>query len=623
MCGIAGCIGRRDESLVKRMTDAIAHRGPDAEGFHHEDAVSLGHRRLSIIDLGTGGQPMSSGCGRYHIVFNGEIYNYRALRAELEAGGRTFATQSDTETLLHAYAEWGSGCLLRLRGMFAFAIWDRAERRAFLARDPLGIKPLYYAEQGGALLFGSEIPALLAAPGLSRAMDFAALDDYLALLYTVPPRTIFRAIRQLPPGHYAEWRDERLVTQRYWSPPQEVAEHSEDEWIEIVGAALEESIRAHRVSDVPIGAYLSGGLDSTAIAHHLSQGGGAPLSTFTIGFTGEGRHYDESAEARAFAERLGTRHHAITVDATVLEIFPQVVRHFGEPFGNPTALLSYALAKAVRPHVKVVLSGDGGDELFGGYPRYKGMRWAERFRAVPRALRAGLIDPLAQWLPESTAGLHALRRMKEFSAGSLLAPADCYAQWIGYYSRAERAALYTAETARAVDHHDGLDFVRGLYGDSAQEDPAARAMRADAQSFLPNNVLQYGDRMSMAHGLEARVPFADAALMAVLARVPAALKLKGGHGKYLLRRCLDGKVPSEIAWRKKSGFNPPMGVWLNTTLRPLVEDYLSPARVRARGLFAPGPIQEMIAAHRAGRRDLTWHLWSLLVLEEWQRQFAD
>lgn len=623
MCGIAGQTGRRDDALVQRMANAIAHRGPDAEGFYHDDHVSLGHRRLSIIDLNNGAQPMSTVDGRHHIVFNGEIYNYRELRAELEACGRIFATQSDTETILQGYAEWGTAVVARLRGMFAFALWDAHERTALLARDPLGIKPLYYAEHGGVLLFGSEIPALLEARDLPRDMDFAALDDYLSLLYTVPPRTMFRAIRQLPPGHTAEWHAGTLRVERYWSPPAEEEDRPEAEWIEIIGAALEESIRAHRISDVPIGAYLSGGLDSTAIAWHLSQAGGEPLRTFTIGFTGEGRHYDESAEACAFARQLGTRHHAITVDANVVEIFPQMVRHFGEPFGNPTALLSYALAKAVRPHVKVVLSGDGGDEIFGGYPRYKGMRWAKRFRAVPRPLRAAIIDPLLQCLPESTRGLHALRRIKEFSAGSLLPPEACYAQWVGYYTPAERAVLYTPATARAVGPHDGLSFVRDLYSACPLDDPAARAMHADASSFLPGNVLQYGDRMSMAHGLEARVPFADVRLLETLFRVPAHLKLRGGHAKYLLRRCLEGKVPREIAWRKKTGFNPPMGVWLNTALRPLVEDYLSPAAIRERGLFEPGPVQGMLAAHRAGRRDLTWHLWSLLVLEEWHRQFID
>lgn len=623
MCGIAGCLGRRDEALAKRMADALAHRGPDGEGFHHGPGVSLAHRRLSVIDLATGAQPMHSADGRYQIVYNGEIYNYRALRDELCAAGCTFHTQSDTEVIVQAYATWGDGCLARLRGMYAFVLWDTVAQRAFLARDPLGIKPLYHAEHDGVLYFASEIPALLCVQSLSREMDYEALDDYLALLYTVPPRTIFRAVRQLPPGYRATWDAGVLRVAQHWAPGTQEEPRAERDWLEMIDRSLEETMALHRVSDVPVGAFLSGGLDSTAIAYYLAQAGGSPLKTFTVGFSHEGAHYDESADAAVFARHLGAEHHAITVDANVLDVFPEMVRHFGEPFGNPTALLSHALAKAVQPAVKVVLSGDGGDEIFGGYPRYRGMQWAAQFRRMPYVLRAGLINPLVQALPESTRGLHALRRLREFSAGSLLGEAECYASWVGYFSSGDRAALYTEGTRRAVGQHDGLGVIRDAYAACPHADPAARAMHVDLQTFLPNNVLQYGDRMSMAHGLEVRVPFSDATLVQLMSRVPIQDKLRGGHAKYLLRKSLEGKVPDEIVWRKKQGFNPPMGIWLNGPLRPLVDDYLSPSRIRKRGLFAPEPIATMIAAHRNRRRDFTWHLWALLVLEEWMRQFVD
>lgn len=623
MCGIAGCLGTRDDALAQRMAGALAHRGPDGEGFHHGDGVSLAHRRLSVIDLATGAQPMQSADARYLLVYNGEIYNYKAIRTELESLGRSFRTQSDTEVLLEAFAVWGASCLSRLRGMYAFVIWDTQANTAFLARDPLGIKPLYYAQVGEVLYFASEIPALLEVPGLSRAMDYAALDDYLALLYTVPPRTLFEAIRQLPPGHCAIWAGGQLRAWAHWKPGNTEETRSETEWLEVVDAALTETLSLHRVSDVPVGAYLSGGLDSTAIAHYLASAQGAPLQTFTVGFGRDAIHYDESAEAAAFARKIGAEHHAITVDADVMEIFPAMLRHFGEPFGNPTALLSYVLAGAVKPWVKVVLSGDGGDELFGGYPRYRGMRWAAALDHVPRPIRAGLMSPLARMLPESTHGRHAWRRLREFAAGSLLPEADRYAAWVGYYGLQDRAALYTAHTRAAVGAHDGLGTIRDAYAACPSSDPAARAMHTDLQTFLPNNVLQYGDRMSMAHGLEVRVPFSDVALVDLLSRVPASLKVHGRHSKYLLRRCLAGKVPDEVVWRKKQGFNPPMGMWLNGPLRPLLDDYLSPTRIRARGLFEHAPIATMIEAHRGGRRDFTWHLWALLVLEGWMQAYLD
>ncbi len=623
MCGIAGIAGKRDETLVKRMTDCLVHRGPDAEGFYAEDRVTLGHRRLSIIDLSTGQQPMSSEDGTLWVAFNGEIYNFQELRRTLEAKGHRFRTHSDTEVILAAYAEYGEACVEQFQGMFAFALWDTRSGTLLLARDPIGIKPLYYARVGDALYFASEMKALLAVPGLSREMDFEALDDYLAFLYTVPPRTFFKQIRQLPPGHLAVWRAGEWKERRYWRLQVQEESKSAEAWVEDVRAQFHDLFRKYMISDVPLGAFLSGGLDSATIVYHMMQQAAAPVNTFTVGFAREGNLYDESAEARGMAKYLGTLHRELTVQADAAALMPVILRHFDEPFGNPTALLVYSICKLVREHVTVILSGDGGDECFGGYPRYAGARWAEAYRHLPAWLRGRLIDPLMQCLPESTRGFHALRRIREFSAGSLLDPVDMYASWISYYQHEEKQRLYTDDARRAVGGRDALDFIRALARECGSDDPVSCAMYIDIHSFLPNNVLQYGDRMSMAHSLEARVPFADHKLVELLAHVPSALKVRGTQGKVLMRQSMTGRLPEEVLHRKKVGFNPPMGVWLNTQLKDRVDEYLSEAVLKRRGYFNAAPIQTMIQDHRASRRDYTWHLWALLLLEEWHRACLD
>lgn len=621
MCGIAGMAGRADEELIARMTATLAHRGPDDSGQYVDDGAALGHRRLSVIDLDGGQQPMAYGEGRYWIVYNGEVYNFHELRQELEAKGHQFRTASDTEVILAAYADWGEACVERFQGMFAFALWDARERRLFLARDPIGVKPLYYAESGGVLYFASEMKALLACPEVNRELDPEGLDDYLTFLYTVPPRTFYRGIRQLPPAHTATWRAGKLTLRRYWRLRFHEEEHSEAQWLEALDAHLEETIGRYLIADVPLGAFLSAGLDSSSIVHYMSRHGGRPR-TFTIGFGEEGALYDETEEARSLARRLGTEHQEQTVSADVAELLPTLVHHFDEPFGNPTALLSYVLCREVRRHVTVVLSGDGGDECFGGYPRYAGVRAAQAYRAIPSWLRAGVLNPLVQLLPESTRGFHALRRARAFASGSQLEPVDMYASWLSYFTPAQRTALYGGELRSALGDRDPWDHIRTAAREAETHDPVSRAMYVDLCSFLPNNVLQYGDRMSMAHGLEARVPLADHGLFELLARVPSSLKVRPGQSKYLLRRCMAGKLPQADVRRRKRGFNPPMGVWLNESLRPLVEAYLSPKAVAGAGLFDPGQVRELVRQHQRGQRDHTWHLWSLLVLEQWRRDHA-
>ncbi len=622
MCGIAGMAGRRDEALVLRMTELLAHRGPDDAGCHAEEGITLGHCRLSIIDLDGGHQPMAYGDGRYWLVYNGEVYNYRELRRNLEARGHVFRTRSDTEVILAAYAEYGDECVTHFQGMFAFALWDGTERRLLLARDPIGVKPLYHAQVGDTLYFASEMKALLACPGIGRAMDPEGLDDYLAFLHTVPPRTIYRAIRQLPPAHIAVWKAGTLTMRRYWRLRTDPVARPEKDWLEELDAALSETVARYLLADVPLGVFLSGGLDSSSIVHYMKQEGGTPR-TFTIGFGREGALYDETKEARGLAQHLGTNHHEQTVEADVATLLPAMVSHFDEPFGNPTALLSYVLCETVRRRVKVVLSGDGGDECFGGYPRYRGVQVAETYRKLPAWFRGGVIDPLVQLLPESTRGFHALRRLRAFSAGSLLDPVDMYAGWLSHYTHDQRQALYTGSLRRELAGRDPLDHLRQLADESGTNDPVTRAMYIDVNAFLPNNVLHYGDRMSMAHGLEARVPLADHRLIELMAGAPGDLKVRGRVSKYLLRRRMAGRLPGADVRRGKQGFNPPMGAWLNTRLRPLLEECLSGETLRRRGFFEAAAVHAMVRDHRAGRRDHTWRLWALIVFEQWQRQYLD
>lgn len=618
MCGIAGMAGRSDEVLVRAMMDTLVHRGPDDAGCHLGEGVALGHRRLSIIDLDGGHQPMADHTGKRHLVFNGEIYNYRELRTTLAEKGYPFHTASDTEVILAAYEAWGDDCVKHLRGMFAFALWDAGRMRLLLARDRLGIKPLYYAEVGETLYFGSEIKAVLAAGEVARELDFTALDDYLTYLYTLPPRTFYRGVRQLPPAHVAVWEKGTLSTRRYWSveyAPEEERELSS--WCEELGASLRESLALHRLADVPLGAFLSGGLDSATIVSELVRGGG-PVDTFTMGFESEGALYDESDEAAALARHFGARHHPLTVQGDMTDLMPALLHHFDEPFGNPTALLTYRLSEEVRKHVKVILSGDGGDEVFGGYPRYQGMLLAGRLQALPGVLR-GALYRLTRPLPESTRGAHTLRRIRQFAEGARMTPDERYARWISYFTPEQRRALYTSETAREVGGHDAWAPVREAQRRASTDDPVARALFCDLEVFLPCNVLQYGDRMSMAHGLEARVPLADHRLVEFMARVPTRLKCTTRASKILLRELLRDRLPETDRTRPKRGFNPPMGQWLQDGFRPLLEEHLSEDAVRKAGFFDPGCVRQLRADHAAGRRDNTWHLWALVVFGAWHR----
>jgi asparagine synthase (glutamine-hydrolysing) len=622
MCGITGAVPGIERERLRAMTATLVHRGPDGEGYFSTPEASLGHRRLAIIDLPGGAQPMSTPDGRHTLIYNGEIYNFPALRAELEEEGATFHTRSDTEVLLHAVARWGVPALSRLRGMFAFAVWDSERRSLLMARDRLGLKPLYYTVAGGRLLFASEMKALLAYPEVPRRLNPQAADDFLTYLYIPAPQTILEGIHELPPAHWLEWREGSLRIERYWDALPEPAERPEAELREELLATLEEAVRLRLISDVPLGAFLSGGVDSSSIVALMARATREPVRSFSLGFGAGEEHYSELEYARLVSTRFETLHRELQIRAQCAELLPRMVAHFDQPFGNPTALLIYQLSELTRRHVTVALAGDAGDEVFLGYPRYQGVRLRVQMDWIPRPLRSALAWA-AGGLSENANGFHARRRLREFLVTAGRPWQQAYAEWVGYFSAPMRDALYSNEFRSQVGEYRAEQFLAAQFARVRHAAPLDQASYVDLHTFLPYNLLAYGDRMSMAHSLEVRLPFTDHRLVELAMRLPAETKLRGRESKFLLRQAVRSLLPPEVLARPKLGLNPPLGIWLRGELVPLLDRYLSPESVRQRGWFRPEAVTRLLEEFRAGRRDYSLHLWSLLVLEEWCRQYLD
>ena len=626
MCGITGAVPGISPELLRSMTKRLAHRGPDGDGFVCAPQVSLGHRRLAVIDLASGAQPMSTPDGRFTVTFNGEIYNYREVRAELERDGDAprFATQSDTEVLLQAFARWGIAALDRLRGMFAFALWDAHEQSLWLVRDRLGVKPLYYARLGQQLLFASEIKALLAHPRVSRRLNSRAVDDFLTYLYIPAPQTAFESVHELPPAHWLRWQNGQTRIERYWDAlPQAAgsARNGADSALE-VREQLRQAVQLRMVSDVPVGAFLSGGMDSSSIVAFMAEASATPVRSFSLGFGAGEERYTELDYARLVANHFGAEHRELTIRASCADLLPTLVEHFDEPFGNPTALLLYQLSQKTREHVTVALAGDGGDEAFLGYPRHMGAALQSRMGLLPRPLRA-LLAKCADWIDEDASGAHTRRRLREFLSSAAEPWQSAYAGWVTYFAAAQRADLYTPEFRSSVGDYRAESFIEGWFARAAGAHPLDQAGYVDLHTFLPHNLLEYGDRMSMAHGLEVRLPFTDHKLVELALRLPPRLKLKGRTTKYVLREAMRPLLPAAVLQRSKLGLNPPLGIWLRGELALLIESRLSPAAVRRAGWFRPEAVARIVADFRAGRRDYALHIWALLVLDQWRRQILE
>ena len=625
MCGIAGHVGPTARELLPAMLGLLKHRGPDDSGIHAADDVGLGMTRLAIIDLATGRQPMSDESSRYWIVFNGEIYNFRQLRTELEARGRRFRTQSDTEVILHAYAVYGEACVERLAGMFAFALWDATERRLFLARDRLGKKPLYYWQRERLFLFASEPKALLCHPAVGRAVDWSALHHYLAFGYTPAARSIFDEIRKLPPAHTATFADGRLTERCYWRLPAAVTPGGARVTLEESAAAirrgLREAVRLRLESDVPLGVFLSGGVDSSAIVASMREVTTGRIATFSVGFGRSAPSYDELPYARLVAQRFATDHHEEILEPDVRALVPEIVRGFDEPFADSSAIPTYVVAQATARHVKVALSGIGGDETFAGYPRYLGLRVSALHARLPRWLRRAARE-LASRLPDSGSSRNWADWARRFTAESDAALGERYIGWTRFFGDAQLERLAAPALARHLG--PGVDELqRRAFAAGADGDPVDGAFRVDLAAYLPDDLLAMADRMSMASSLEVRAPFCDHRLIEESLRLSPRVKMPGGRLKGLLKRAFAGVLPDEILTHRKQGFMIPLGDWLRRDLRPALDELLAPDCVRARGLFEVDAVETLKREHLEGVRTHADRLWTLMMLEQWMREYLD
>ncbi len=627
MCGIYGMVALRagadcDPGLLDAMGAAIVHRGPDDEGRYAAPGFAMGMRRLSIIDLDHGHQPIPNADETVWTVCNGEIYNFREIRKDLAAEGARFRTGSDSEVLVHLYERHGPGLVDRLLGMFGFAVWDAPRRRLLLGRDRLGVKPLYYLEHEGRLVFASEIKALLTLPGLERAVDPAALQHYLALGYTGNDQTLFQGIRKLPPASLLVCENGGYRIERYWQPPAAADETLDAaQWAERIRAAIETAVVSEMVSDVPLGAFLSGGIDSSSIVAFMARNSDRPVKTYAIGFRGDAASavYNELPYAQQVAERFGTDHREIVVRPEVARLLPRLQWHMDEPVADSALVTTFLVSQFARQDVKVILSGVGGDELFGGYNRYLGDHYAAQFQRLPAWLRKAVIPPLVEALPSDRHGRLAsvARYARTFVASHDLPPEARYRSYVELFGADSLDRLLQRANAGYVDSIDQA------FAEAAEGDSLNRLMRVDLMTQMPNDLLLLTDKMTMACSLECRVPLLNHELVELAARVPAALRIEGRNLKSLLKRALDGVLPPEILERKKRGFGAPIGAWLKRDLQPMMHRLLSRRAVEARGLFHWPVIEETMALHQASREDHTDHLMALLNLEIWAQIFLD
>lgn len=634
MCGITGAAWTDpakaiEAATLRQMTGVLRHRGPDDAGeYLHAvlerspleplPGVALGFRRLSIIDLSTGHQPLSNEDGSIWVIFNGEIYNYATLRRRLEGAGHQFRTHSDTETIVHLYEDEGVRCFEHLNGMFAIALWDARKRTLVLARDRLGKKPLVYRQEPGRLTFASELKSLLQVPGCPREIDAGAIDAYLTYQYVPHPRTIYREIRKLPPGHYAEFCDGALRVAPYWNPDfSREIELNEGDAIARIRELLEDAVRLRMRSDVPLGAFLSGGIDSSLIVALMQKNSARPVQTFSIGFPV--REYDETAYARRVARHLGTEHHEFQVAPQSLEILPKLVWHYDEPFADSSAVPTWYVSQLTRQHVTVSLTGDGGDELFAGYQRYRAVYLGTVLEKLG-PLRSLLAARFWQRLPGSRSQ-SLFRRIKRFSAALSDAPVRRFLEWIGIFNEASRVELYQDDFLARLPDVDPAEFLSSAWRGIAFRDPITVASLGDLVTYLPCDLMTKVDIASMAHSLECRAPFLDYRVVEFAASLPVSLKYRRGQGKRILRRAFRDLLPPEIWTRPKMGFGVPLEHWFRTDLRALTEDTLLAADARSLEFFRPDVLRRTFDAHLSGQQNNSYKLWALLMLELWLREW--
>jgi asparagine synthase (glutamine-hydrolysing) len=623
MCGIAGKVGTTpvSEPEVLRMCDAIAHRGPDDWGTFVEGGTGLGMRRLSIVDLAGGHQPIGNEDGTVVVVFNGELYNYPSLYQELVAKGHRFKTKTDTEVLVHLYEEHGEGLVARLRGMFAFALWDRSRRRLLLARDHFGQKPLFYTESAGKLTFASEIKALLADDPSLAELSPKALDQYLTMRFVHPPETFFARVRQLPAAHFMVWENNRARVERYWDLNYGPKwSYSEAETLERIDSLLGETVKLHLLSDVPVGAFLSGGLDSTLIASYAAKTLGSELRTFSMGIPY--RDLNELPYAAAVAARYGTRHYAEEVTPSVVDDLPRLVSALDEP-ADPLSICLLHLARMTARHVKVVLGGDGGDELFGGYDRYAADRWLNRYGALPEVVRDTVANQVLRRLPDQFTFKSFTHKLRWVDLMARKTGGERYSESLQFFwfNEAHRAELYAPEFRQKLLGSRPDACLLDLYAAPNADEPMDRMMYVDSMSRLPGQSLTILDRATMAYSLESRSPFLDPRFAEFMARVPTSMKIKGRRLRYLERKLGDKYLPPEVLARKKQGFASPLMYILEGEVRALAPRLLENSELVRAGYLRGERLKQLVEEHLARRYDHGNRIWLLLSAEVWYRRY--
>jgi asparagine synthase (glutamine-hydrolysing) len=623
VCGIAGKVTQRGEvpaGLVEAMCERQSHRGPDSRGIHRSDGVGLGIQRLRIIDLETGDQPIYNEDRSVAVVLNGEIYNFQELRADLERRGHSFSTQSDTEVIAHLYEERGPKLVEELHGMFAFAVWDEARKRLLLARDRVGKKPLFYAEGNGWLSFASELRALMADPDVRAEIDPSSIDCYLAYGYIPAPWSVWRDVHKLEPAHTLVWEGGRTFSERYWrldysTKLGEDRRELEEELRERVGAA----VRRRMIADVPLGAFLSGGVDSSIVVSEMAAASAQPVKTYSIGF--EEEEYNELPQARSIAERFGTDHHEFVVQPDAIELVPTLVRHYGEPYADSSAIPTFYLSELTRRHVTVALNGDGGDESFAGYLRHVANSLTGRLDAVPEPLRRG-VAALGRAIPEQAGSRNLLSRARRLLVSVDSDALERYRRHISIFNDAERSELLDPEFRTSLDRDRAPEVIAAPWRAASGSSLLDRLLEVDVNTYLPGDLLVKVDIASMAHSLEARSPLLDPEVMEFAAALPPREKASLGRKKLLLRRAYRGRIPDSILDGPKRGFGVPLGAWFRGNLQAYARELLLDRTTLDRGYLKEPAVRAILDAHAEGRGDRSGQLWALVMLESWQRELG-
>ena len=622
MCGICGVLSftpdaTLEHATLKRMNDSIRHRGPDDEGYYRDAQASLAMRRLSIIDLNTGQQPISNESGDVWVVYNGEIYNFKDIRVGLERRGHIFKTQTDTEVIVHAYEEYGDDCVQHFNGMFAIALWDLRNRKLFLARDRIGIKPLYYWKDHFKLVFASELKALILHPDVPRQIDLEALDLFLTLEYVPAPYTIYKGIFKLLPGHTLTVENGAVKIRQYWDVPYQPVSQSEAECAEALSSLIDEAVRIRLMSDVPLGAFLSGGIDSSTVVGYMSQNMSEPVQTFSIGF--EDDTYDEVPYANSVAKHFGTNHHVEILRPDIVSLVEQLVPHHDEPFADTSIFPTYLVSKLARQKVKVVLSGDGGDELFAGYDTYIAEKMDRYYGRLPGTLRQQVLPKIAEWLPPQPAKKGLINKVKRMIEGGALNPSLQHTRWMMFLNSSEKNALYQSDLRKILSDNVTAEYLGGYFELAGQFDKLAQQQYVDIKTYLADDILTKVDRMSMATSIEARVPLLDYHIVEFAMNLPPHMKLNGSRTKSILRNAVQRLVPDLVLEKPKQGFSIPMKHWLKTSLKPMMIDLLSKDSLYQHGYFDYQTVSKWIQEHLDGHTNHSHRLWSLMVFELWRR----